>query len=122
ITELGKKTLSRPIVVLPMIVTLLSKRHPAAILTSGPMTQNGPISTSSSISAEGSMTACGERLGIESEKNRKLKRLDSHRARGLWGGVGAGVPSAALSLGGSSIRNTILHRLRVDQHELYVGL
>src|SRR3954453_12360723 len=109
-------------VVLPMIVTLLSSRHPAAIFTSGPMTQNGPISTSSSISAEGSMTACGERLGIESEKNRKVNRLDSHRARGLWGGGVGGVLSAPLSFGGSSIRNIILHRLRVDQHELYIGL
>src|SRR4051812_17555225 len=109
-------------VVLPMIVTLLSRRHPAAILTSGPMTQNGPISTSSSISAEGSTTACGERFGIESEKNRKLNRLDSQRARGLFGGGGGGGPSAPLSFGGSSIRNIILHRLRIDQHELYVGL
>src|SRR4051812_20879758 len=111
-----------------MIVTLLSSRQPAAIFTSGPITQNGPISTSSSISAEGSMTACGERFGIESEKNRKLKRLDSHRARGLAAGVvGAGGGGAAgavapLSFGGSSIRNIILHRLRIDQHELYVSL
>ena len=48
-TALGKKTLSRPIVVWPMIVTLLSSLQPGPIFTSGPMTQNGPISTSSAI-------------------------------------------------------------------------
>src|SRR5688500_15062429 len=64
--------LSLPIVVLPRIVTLLSRRQPAPIFTSGPMTQNGPTSTSSAISALGSTTACGEILGISSLNHLKV--------------------------------------------------
>src|SRR5215213_2758467 len=88
-TQLGKKTLSRPMVVLPMIVTLLSRRQPPSSLTSGPMTQKGPISTSSAIEALGSMTASGEILGISSLKNRKLnKELSQRGARPLAGLAG----------------------------------
>src|SRR5215213_2758311 len=93
-TQLGKKTLSRPMVVLPMIVTLLSRRQPPSRVTSGPMTQKGPISTSSAIFALGSITASGETLGISSLKNRKLNRDESQRGArppaglgGVWFGL-----------------------------------
>src|SRR4051812_43875391 len=96
-TELGKKTLSRPMVVLPMIVTLFSNRHPPSSVTSGPMTQNGPISTSSAMLALASMTASGEILGISSLKKRKLNSDDSQRGSRLgasFGLTGSGFTSS----------------------------
>src|SRR6266404_4496995 len=77
----SRKTLALPIVVRPRVVTLLSRRQPLPILTWGPMTQNGPTWTSSAISALGSMTACGEILGISSEKKRKVNNERNQGAR-----------------------------------------
>src|SRR5688500_450435 len=94
-TVLGKKTLSRPIVVSPRIVTLFSNRQPGPILTSGPITQNGPISTSSAISAFLSTTAWGEIFGVSSEKKRKVNR-ELNQAGRLRGVGRVGVASGGL--------------------------
>jgi hypothetical protein len=89
-TQLGKKTLSRPMEVLPIIVTLFSSLHPPPSVTSGPITQNGPISTSSAMLALGSITASGEILGISSLKKRKLNSDVSQRGARLAAGLGLG--------------------------------
>src|SRR4051794_22787242 len=102
ITVLGKKTLSRPIVVSPRIVTLLSSRQPGPILTSGPITQNGPISTASPISAFLSTTACGAILGRSSEKKRKVNRELNHAGRLRGVGRAAGAAGAAGGGGGAA--------------------
>jgi hypothetical protein len=98
----GKKTLSRPIVVSPRIVTLLSRRQPGPMRTSGPITQNGPISTSSAMSALRSTTACGEILGVSSEKKRNVNRELNHagRLRGVGRGAGGAGAAAGVASGG----------------------
>src|SRR5687767_2891682 len=137
-TALGKKTLSRPMVVSPRMVTLLSRRQPAPILTSGPMTQNGPISTSSAISALGSTTACGEIFGESSEKKRNVNSELNHAGRlrgvgfvtaasggltrscsiGFFGGPPDRPPPSRRSDPAAREGSWTLQRLGVHEHEL----
>jgi hypothetical protein len=87
ITQLGKKTLSRPIVVLPMIVTLFSRRQPPSSVTSGPMTQNGA-----------DLDVLGDAgVGVDNRQRRDLGHLVAEKpeteqgtqpARGAAGGLG----------------------------------
>src|SRR5687768_7812604 len=86
-------------VVWPSTVTWAMSRVPPPIVTSGPTTQNGPTSTSCARRALGSTLAKGEIFGM------LLPQLTTDNGRRT-----------------TDIRERVLQRLRIHQHELDIGL